>query len=135
MEGDGQRTSFVPMADVEALWALTRGDPRVCVAILDGPVDRSHPSLRGANLEQLDGPAPGQPDEGPACRHGTHIASILFGGHDSPIRGIAPDCRGVVIPIFESINGQAFRSCSQLDLARALTGAVLAGAQIINMSG
>jgi hypothetical protein len=98
-------------------------------------VDRSHASLLGADLAPLNGPAPGQLDDGPACRHGTQVASILFGRHDSPIRGLAPGCRGVVVPIFESIDDTTFRSCSQLDLARALTEALLAGAQIINVSG
>jgi hypothetical protein len=41
----------------------------------------------------------------------------------------------VVVPIFESIDEETFRSCSQLDLARALTQAILAGAHIINVSG
>jgi cyanobactin maturation PatA/PatG family protease len=134
-ESGGEPSLLLSIAGIEALWSWTRGDSRVCVAILDGPVDRSHPSLRGANLQQLDGPAPGQSDDGPACRHGTHVASILFGQDDGPVRGIAPGCRGVVVPIFESLDGEAFRSCSQLDLARALTQAVLAGAHIINVSG
>ncbi len=131
----GERSTIVSLAGLESLWAETHGDSRVCIAILDGAVDRSHPSLAGADLQQLDGPVPGEIDDGPACRHGTHIASAIFGQHDSSVRGVAPGCRGVVVPIFESIDGERFSSCSQLDLARALTHAVLAGAQIINISG
>jgi cyanobactin maturation PatA/PatG family protease len=124
-----------PLPGIEEIWAQTHGDERVCVAILDGPVDRSHPSLRDAKLQHLDGPAPAQPDTGPASRHGTHVASIIFGQHGGSVPGIAPRCRGVVIPIFESIDASSFQSCSQLDLARALTEAVLAGANVINVSG
>jgi cyanobactin maturation PatA/PatG family protease len=91
--------------------------------------------LRNSNLEVREGPAPAAPELGPACLHGTHIASIIFGRHDGPVPGIAPDCRGVLIPIFESIDSESFHSCSQLDLARALTAALLAGAAIINVSG
>ncbi len=123
------------VSGIETLWSQTRGDDRICVAVLDGPVDRSHETLRGANLQLLEGPAPGWPDAGPACRHGTHVTSVIFGRHDSPVAGMAPDCRGVVVPIFESVDETAFRACSQLDLGRALTTAVLAGANVINISG
>ncbi len=39
---------------LESLWETTIGDPRVCVAVLDGPVDRSHPSLASAKLTCLE---------------------------------------------------------------------------------
>src|SRR5262249_16153793 len=51
------------------------------------------------------------------------------------VRGIAPGCRGVVIPIFQSDGPNGFRPVSQLDLARAITQAMMAGAHIINVSG
>jgi cyanobactin maturation PatA/PatG family protease len=70
-----------------------------------------------------------------ASQHGTHIASVIFGQHDSSIQGIAPDCRGLIAPIFtENING-ALAPCSQIDLARAILQAVQQGANIINISG
>src|SRR5262245_52833325 len=125
---------FLALPGLEAIWAHTRGDSRVCVAVLDGPVDRAHPSLGGADLQVVDGPAPGRPDGGPATRHGTHVASVIFGRHDGPVPGVAPGCRGVLVPIFESA-AHSFRPCSQLDLARALTQALLAGAHVINVSG
>ena len=37
-----------------SLCAESMGDPEVCVAILDGPVDISHPCFQGANLARLD---------------------------------------------------------------------------------
>jgi hypothetical protein len=129
------RPPSLPLAGIDKLWSQTRGDRRVCVAVLDGPVDRSHSSLRGADLVQLEGPAPPQPDDGPACHHGTHVAGLIFGRHGGPAPGVAPGCRGVQVPIFESADAASFRTCSQLDLARALTDAVLAGAHVINVSG
>jgi hypothetical protein len=123
--------SPLPVAGLEELWAETRGDERVCVALLDGPVDQTHPNLRGARLQQLEALVPSRPDGGAASRHGLHVASIVFGRPD----GLAPHCRGVVIPIFESTDADSFQPCSQLDLARALTAAILAGAHVINVSG
>ena len=34
------------LSGIRELWAETFGDPAVCIAILDGSVDLSHPSLK-----------------------------------------------------------------------------------------
>ena len=117
------------------LWDRTLGDPRVCVAILDGPVDLAHPSFQGADLSELDGGTGPVACQGAAWEHGTHIASVILGQHSGPVRGLAPRCRGISIPIFASAEGNRLRTCSQLDLARAISLAVQQGAQIINISG
>jgi cyanobactin maturation PatA/PatG family protease len=120
---------------LKELWDQTLGDPRVCIAVLDGPVDLSHPSLAGANLVQLETLVSTSANRGPALVHGTHVASVIFGQHNGPIKGIAPGCRGLVVPIFsDGVNG-SIAPCSQLDLARAITQAAQAGAHIINISG
>ncbi len=123
------------VSGIRELWAETLGDPVVCVAVLDGPVDLSHPSLHVANLTQVETLVPGKADLGPASQHGTHIASVIFGGHDGLVPGLAPLCRGVILPIFQSIREQSIQLCSQLDLARAITQAVEQGAHVINISG
>src|SRR5579864_963426 len=120
---------------IEELWAETRGDSRVLIALLDGPVDLSHPCFAGANLTRIDSVVSGTPDHGPACRHGTFLASVIFGHHPSAVEGIAPGCRGLLVPIFESEDDRSFRPCSQLDLARAIALAIEKGAHIINISG
>jgi subtilisin family serine protease len=126
---------MVNLPGIRELWQETLGDPDICVAILDGPVDLAHTSLQGANLRQLETLVPGDVDRGPACRHGTHVASVIFGRHDGPVPGIAPSCRGVIVPVFESVGAYTFRACSQVDLARALGQAVQHGARVINVSG
>jgi cyanobactin maturation PatA/PatG family protease len=123
------------------LWSRTLGDPRVVVAVLDGPVDRGHRSLAGARLGVIEAMVPAAPDRGGAAtRHGTAVASLIFGRHgpDSPVLGMAPGCRGLVVPIFgdaDSRSGEPFRpACSQLELTRAISLAVEHGASIINLS-
>lgn len=123
------------MPGLVSLWTQTLGDPEICIAVLDGPVDLSHPALAGANLTRLETLVPGAADLGPATRHGTHAASIIFGRHDGPVKGIAPRCRGLVVPIFRDGPDGGLAPCSQIDLARALTQAVQAGAHVINVSG
>ncbi len=129
------------MTGAPELWAETTGDPRVVVAILDGPVDRGHRSLAGARLAVIESVAASEPAlGGPATRHGTAVAGLIFGRHgtDSPAPGMAPDCRGLIVPVFGDADappGEPFRpSCSQLDLARAILTAVEGGASIINIS-
>lgn len=120
---------------LKSLWKETLGDPSVCVAILDGPVDHSHPSLADANFKQLESLVPISARRGSAFTHGTHVASIIFSQHGGEIKGIAPRCRGLSIPIFNEGISNSIAPCSQLDLARAITHAVQEGAHIINISG
>ena len=47
-------TTIPKIAGLPDLWAKTVGEPQICVAVLDGWVDRSHPSLAEANLTQLE---------------------------------------------------------------------------------
>lgn len=132
---DNSAHSVVATVGLKELWAETLGDSRICIAILDGPVDQSHPGLTAANLTQLDTLVSGVADLGAASQHGTHIASVIFGQHDGPIKGIAPRCCGLIVPIFKDGVDGSIAPCSQLDLARAITQAVQAGAHVINISG
>ena len=70
---------------INELWEETLGDPGVCVAILDGPVELSHPSLVGAKLTQIETLASSGLDSDSALRHGTQITSIIFGQHNGPV--------------------------------------------------
>ncbi|MFE5593820.1 S8 family serine peptidase [Streptomyces sp. NPDC056549] len=108
------------------------GDPRVCVALLDGPVDLSHPCFAGADLTRLVTLVQEPAGSGPMSLHGTHVASLLFGMPDSPVAGLAPRCRGLLLPVFrDGGNGRV----PQMDLARAIERAVEEGAHVINISG
>ncbi len=110
----------------------TMGDSQVCIAVLDGPVDLSHPCFDGAALQRLDTLVQEPAGRGLMSAHGTHVTSLLFGQPGSPIVGIAPRCRGLIIPIFRDDQPGPV---SQLDLARAIEQAVQAGANIISVSG
>lgn len=116
---------------LKKLWTETRGDPKICVAVLDGIVDQNHPCFDGADLTRLPSLVLGEASEnGSMSTHGTHVASIIFGQPDSPVTGIAPQCRGLIIPVFAD---ESLR-LSQLDLSRAIEQAVNNGANIINVS-
>lgn len=120
--------------EIDSLWSESYGDSRIRVAILDGSVDCSHPSLATASLAELDGLACMASSEGSASQHGTHVASVIFGQHGSPILGIAPNCQGILIPIFRDGQDGSLIASSQTDLAFAITRAVEQGVHIINIS-
>ena len=121
---------------LDGLWRETLGDPRVAIGVLDGPVDVAHPAFARADLELVDTGIMPVAREGPAAEHGTHVASVIFAGHgQGPLRGIAPDCRGVIIPIFADGPGGTIRSASQFDLARAIDLAMTRGVSVISISG
>jgi cyanobactin maturation PatA/PatG family protease len=131
----GLVAKMATLPQLKLLWEESLGDHGICVAVLDGPVDQAHPSLISANLTQLPTLVSGVADRGSASQHGTHVASIIFGQHGNPVRGIAPHCRGLIIPVFADGRGGELAPCSQIDLARVITQAVEQGAQVINISG
>ena len=128
----GDFTDNSAMLGITSLWEQSTGDSNVCVAVLDGPVDQSHPCFDGADLTVLQTLVSNEVGSGQMSAHGTHIASVIFGQHGSPVYGIAPRCRGLIVPIFAD-SSRGF--LSQLDLARAINQAVEQGAHIINISG
>ena len=51
------------------------------------------------------------------------------------MKGIVPNCKGLILPVFFDDEDSNFSPCSQLDLARAIVQATEAGAHVINISG
>jgi cyanobactin maturation PatA/PatG family protease len=120
------------LAGLQALQAATLGDPQVCVAVLDGPVDLSHPCFEGANLERIPTLVSEAAGAGLMSLHGTHVTSLLFGQPGSPVEGITPGCRGLIAPVFRA---EQRGRVSQLDLSRAIEQVLEQGANIISISG
>jgi len=100
----------------------------VIVAVLDGGIDTSHPSLRGRMLPGHDftrnSPIVDESGDG----HGTAVASIIAGvWDDAEIAGVAPNVR--IIPI------RAFRERTSIDyIVGGINFAIENGASIINCS-
>jgi cyanobactin maturation PatA/PatG family protease len=130
--GTPQETAPSALPELAFLDQKSLGSSEICVAILDGPVDLEHPCFQGANLVLLDTLVSGAVRGGPMSRHGTHVTSVIFGQPGGPVLGVAPHCRGLILPVF-SDDGEG--RVSQLDLARAIERAVQEGAHIINISG
>jgi len=121
------------LAGLAALQAETLGSPDVRVAVLDGPVDLSHPAFRGASVTAIETSVSSDESEGRA--HGTHVASIVFGQPGSPSPGIAPRTQGIVIPVHSFGPDASPRSGNPPDLARGIRDALEQGAHVIAMHG
>ncbi|MFM7475245.1 MAG: S8 family peptidase [Microcystis aeruginosa] len=124
-------TQILSIPGLKELQKQTKGASEITVAILDGVVDTDHPCFNGADLTRLSTLVQHQATAGQMSTHGTHIASLIFGQPNSEIPGIAPQCRGLLVPVFADDN----RKLSQLDLARAIEQAAENGAKVINISG
>jgi subtilisin family serine protease len=120
------------LPELAGLWAASLGDPEIRVAVLDGPVDLSHPCFEGAKLQRLPTLVSETAGPGAMSSHGTHVTSVIFGQSQGPIVGVAPHCQGLILPVFRDYQEG---SLSQLDLVRAIEQAVQEGAHIINISG
>ncbi|WP_421726264.1 PatA/PatG family cyanobactin maturation protease [Bauldia sp.] len=119
---------------LEALQADCGDASEITIAVLDGPVDVGHAAFEGAQMSIVAAGVRAADTAAPSRTHGTHVASILFGQPSGPVTGIAPTCRGVLVPIFSDTADGDIRPCSEVDLARALEAALEAGAQVINVS-
>ena len=116
---------------MEGIWGKSLGDPRICIAILDGPVDLAHPCFAGADLVRLESHwSDGHQVIPEAILHATHICSLILGQHGSNAEGIAPRCRGINIPVI-------YDPASMLEpvaLAHAIDLAFREGADIIHIA-
>lgn len=113
------------------LWARTLGDPRVKVAVLDGPADLGHPCFRGSKLSRLERswrPAVASSDD--YALHATHVASVIFGQHESEVAGVAPHCSGINVPI--AVDEESVQC--PLTLTRGIDAAYEAGANIVHVA-
>lgn len=82
------RRRILRQAGMLELCRTTRGAARVRIALIDGPILRSHPALKDARIieyPQVVGVEAADP------AHATFIASLLV-GRSLGVLGIAPDC-------------------------------------------
>ncbi|MET0765320.1 MAG: S8 family serine peptidase [Blastococcus sp.] len=110
----------------------TRGSADIRIALLDGPVDRGHRYLQGADIV----PARRVPHESVSAitaAHGTFLAGLLVGQDRSSSPSICPECTLVVRPIYGE-GGSRHPRATPDELADALVEAVDAGARLIQVS-
>lgn len=106
---------------------LARTGSGVRVALLDAPVDRSHPDLRDAHLwGRFRGATWTGKDPSDDVRRATALASVLVGQGAREVRGLVPDAELLVAPV----RSRDDRTADDL-IVRAVRWALIEGAQIL----
>ncbi|WP_405841905.1 S8 family serine peptidase [Streptomyces platensis] len=113
------------------IWKVSTGKG-VTVAVIDDPVDGSHPDLKGNVLPGksfLDGGTADSPDG--KNEHGTAMASLIAGHGHGPggsdgVKGLAPDAK--ILPVGIDLGDK------EESYAEPLRYAVDHGAKVVNMS-
>jgi subtilisin family serine protease len=126
--------SILRQAELIRLMSLTVGNQDVRIAIIDGKIDSSHPSINNASIVYDNLPNFSK-NASSAIDHATFIASILV-GHDSNFLGICRGCTLINIPIadidFELGRLSVFNIATRI--ATAIIMAVDLGADVIQLS-
>ena len=120
------------------LMSRSQGRAAVVVALIDGPVALEHSDLSQAKIRQIPGRDGGPCSllESVACVHGTFVAGMLVARRGSPAPSICPGCTLIVRPIFaeSTKNNHPMPSATPEELAQAISDAIDAGANVINLS-
>ncbi|QWF82434.1 S8 family serine peptidase [Amycolatopsis sp. CA-230715] len=116
---------------VGELWAQTLGDPAVTIGLVEGPPELSHPCFDGADLTVLEPHwLPRVPVVDGLPEHATFVASVLFGQPGGPVRGMAPRCRGLLVPALRDEP----TLLDPVNAVRAIETLVEAGADIVHFA-
>jgi subtilisin family serine protease len=107
----------------------SRGRADVAVALVDGPVETSHPALAGADVVAV---RTGSEPSAAATAHATFAASILVGHRDATV-GLCPGCRLLSVPVVdaEMLSGRAEAGRVSARLGGAVAAAADAGADVV----
>ena len=124
------------------LMNISSGRPKIAIGIIDGPVDFSHPALKGSRIRTISDSqlVACKKASSIACMHGTFIAGILSAMRGLSAPAICPNCEMVLYPIFSeeqvSTNEamETIPSSTPEELSRAIVQIIDAGAKIINLS-
>lgn len=123
---------------LKPLMELTKGNPKIIVGLIDGPVAMDHPELETRALhkscEQFSGSCIS--NNSASCRHGTFVAGILFARRGSAAPAICPGCSVIIKPIFaeETLTSVHKPTTTPAHLAQAIFDCINTGAKVINMS-
>jgi subtilisin family serine protease len=126
------------LVKLDRLMERSSGRPQVVIGLIDGPVAMDHPDLSRATIRAVPGQqrASCSLASSVACTHGTFVAGILVAQRGSSAPAICPDCTLLVRPIFpeNSAANEQMPSATPEELATAITDAIGAGANVINLS-
>lgn len=112
-------------------WAMTKGNPRVLIGIVDSGVDITHPDLKAKIVDVYNG-ADNNQDVKDVVGHGTHVAGIAAAMTNNGIgvAGVAPECGILAVKVSSGESS----SPSTAGIANGIIWAADHGANVINLS-
>ena len=122
------------------LMERTAGRRQIVVGLVDGPVDMENPDLATEAVREMAMLSPLQSGvcqnrKSHSCRHGSFVLGILAARRGSDAPAICPGCTFLVRPIFTEEEGPGSTPATTVsELAGAITEAVQAGANVVNLS-
>ena len=113
----------------EQAWAVTKGDPKVLVAVVDTGVDYNHPDFGGRVVKGRDF-AYNDNDPMDDDSHGTHCSgSIAAGIGNGGVVGVAPEVGIYAVKVLDKDGGGTY-----VMVANGIVNAANSGAPVISMS-
>lgn len=101
------------------------------IGLIDTAINADHAVLQGANVKVVALNTEDRPKSG--AKHGTAVAALLAGGHDSHIPGLLPGAEVVAVDAFQRF-GRSSDIASTFDLVRSLEILVKHDVKVINLS-
>ncbi|MCL6654793.1 peptidase S8 [Agrobacterium rubi] len=101
------------------------------IGLIDTAINAYHAALQGANVKVLALNTEDRPKSG--AKHGTAVAALLAGGHDSRVPGLLPGAEVVAVDAFQRF-GRSSDIASTFDLVRSLEILVEQDVKVINLS-
>ena len=131
--------SVFQLVRLDRIMAMTRGNPRIKIGLIDGLVAMNHPGLSGARILSQTANAGCQQPNSIACQHGTFIAGILVSANNSESpgqSGICPDCTIFVSSVFsETVSPtQMMPLTTPTEIAQAILKCLAEKVKVINLS-
>ncbi len=122
------------LVKAQQAWAVTSGDKRTLLAIVDSGIDITHPDLRSQIAGSYNVLTKG-PDISDRKGHGTHTSGIAAAaaGNGEGGAGVAPGCGLLAVQISSQGLGKSGRSSDVL-ASEGVMWAVDKGARVISMS-
>jgi len=128
---DQKKSWYLYAVNAPQAWAITRGTPKVIVAIIDNGFSLKHPELKNKVVKPYNVWSRSNKITARKVDHGTHVAGIALATADNKkgLLGIAPDCAFMPVQVAD-VNGLMTTTST----ANGVLYAIYQGANVVNVS-